>query len=628
MQEIAAYIREGANAFLKRESLAILYPVIGLALLLGFCLGWEIALSFIVGSSLAILSMLIGMNVSVRANVRTANAARVSIGRALVIAFRGGASMGLTIVGMNLIGIAGLYCLLGADPIATPRMIVGFGIGASLVALFAQLGGGIYTKGADVGADLVGKVEIGIPEDDPRNPAVIADQVGDNVGDCAGLGINLFQSLSANIIGVMVLGVAFLGVYGINAVFFPLMTQAVGLLACIAGVLSIGRVRSCMLAVNLAYVLTAALCAAGIYLISVYMMRDVMLFYCALLGMILSLVVALSIQYFTALRGRPVRRIAEAAQSGAAINIMTGFSYGMMSSLPPILVVALTIMLSYLIRGVYGVAAATLGIFSVIGIIMSSNSFGPIIDNADGIAEMAGLADDVKEVSDQLDAVGNVTKTVAKGYAMVCAYLSSLVLLLAYLKEAHLATINLANPATMVGLFIGASMPFVFSALAILAVSKTAHQMVDEVRRQFRHIKGLLEGRAKPDYSACIDLCTRNALREMILPTLLVAISPVAVGFILGREALGAFLVAVIAVGALLALTMVSAGGALDNAKKLIETGFLGGKRTPTHASAVTGDTYGDPLKDTAGPALHIAQKLVSIIALAIAPLLIHYALL
>jgi K(+)-stimulated pyrophosphate-energized sodium pump len=524
-----------------------------------------------------------------------------------------------------------------------PELLVGFGFGASLAALFAQLGGGIYTKGADISADLVGKVEKKIPEDDPRNPAVIADQVGDNVGDCAGRGADLFESFSDNIIGAMILGLVFIPIYGFNAVIFPFLIASVGIIASIAGIFAVRGGKDPIKSLYFGFLITGMICVIGFYTLSMLVMKDIDIFYCLLLGLSASLLVAVIVTYYTSIDRRVTRKIAEESQSGPAFNLLTGFSYGLESAVLPVLVIAFVTIVSYHLyggglRGVYGIAAATMGILSTTGIIMASDTFGPISDNAQGISEMSGIKKRMRKSVETLDAAGNVTKAITKGYAMTTCVLTAVLILFAYLTEAahdtgievtHLADIvvNLARPHVIVAMFIGGTIPFLFSSLAIRAVEKTAHRMADEVRRQFREIKGLMEGKAKPDYSRCVDISTKYALKEMILPTLIALIAPVLVGFVLGIWALAAYLIAVKLVSGLLAMFMYNTGGAWDNAKKYIEDGHLGGKGTKTHAAAVIGDTFGDPLKDTAGPSLHILVKLQNILAITLLPLFIAYAI-
>jgi len=644
MREIASYIQEGANAFLKRELKTILYFVIILAIVLLLCLWptWEISLGFILGAFTSFLAITLGMTTAVKANVRTANAARKSPAKAVKLAFQGGGVIGLSIISLNVICIIALYYLFGVSPENSEalRLILGFGLGTDVTALFAQLGGGIYTKGADVGADLVGKVEAKIPEDDPRNPAVIADLVGDNVGDCAGRGADLFSSGSDNLISAMIIGLMFVSKYGWIAVVFPLLTRAIGIIGTIIGLFVVrGKSKNPITTINLSFITTGIICLLGFYIISTYLMNDIRLFFCLALGLLTALLVSLVTQYYTGAERRPVKRIAEASKRGAAINVMTGFAYGLESTALLIISIVVAALASYIIAGggtmgLYGVVAAAMGITAMKGIIMASDTFGPIVDNADGIAEMSGISNEVGDSIEVLDAVGNVTKAITKGFAMGCALLTSVVLLFTYVYEANsiygaeLIGIDVTKIHVIAGLFIGAMLPFLFSALAIQAVGKASSQMVEEVRRQFREIPGILEGKAKPDYYTCVDISTKNALKEMITPTLLSIVAPIIVGLVLGVEALGGLLIATTATGALLAIVMINAGGAMDNAKKFVEAGHFGGKGTPTHAAAVIGDTFGDPLKDTAGPSLHILIKLVSLVSLTFLPLFVSYALL
>ncbi len=640
MQEIASYIQEGAMAFLKREYKTMSLFIIVLALLLYFFLGWEITLGFIIGTFFSLLAAWIGMNIAVRANVRVANAARKSAGKAAKIAFYGGSVTGLSIVGLSLIGIGLLFFLFGKDP----ALLVGFGFGASLAALFAQLGGGIYTKGADVGADLVGKVEKHIPEDDPRNPAVIADLVGDNVGDCAGRGADLFESFSDNIIGTMILGTAFYLMYGLKGIIFPLLVGTLGVIATIIGIFSVRDWKDPIKSIFKSFGITALICLIGFYFLTVKFLNNINFFYCALLGLFSSIFIALIVQYYTGARNKVVKEIAKASEKGTSINLITGFSYGLESAVWPLLLIAIVITVSYFIcgkgmEGIYGIAVAAMGILSTTGIIMTSDTFGPICDNAGGIVEFSGISEEVRERTEILDAAGNVTKAITKGYAMGCAALTAVSLFFAYIFEASKilginfssindVVINLVNPTVIVPMFIGGALPFLFSALSIRAVGKTAFEMVKEVKRQFKEIPGLMEGTAKPNYSKCVDISTKNALKEMTLPTLIALIVPIIVGFVFGIWGLGAYLISVTIVSVLLAVFMYNAGGAWDNAKKYIEAGHFGGKGTPAHAAAVIGDTFGDPLKDTAGPSLHILIKLQNIVAITLLSLFILYSLL
>ena len=631
MREIAGYIQEGANAYMKRQYTTIAYFILALAVAIGIFRGGLSAISFILGSGLSLLAAYIGMNAATRANVRTAAAAMKSPGKALKIAFWGGAVMGLSIVGLSVLGIGTLFVVftkvMGGVKKAALDAVVPFGLGASLAALFAQLGGGIYTKAADIGADLVGKVEAGIPEDDPRNPAVIADQVGDNVGDCAGRGADLFESFSDNIIGMMILGIAFYHRYGEAGILFPLVAEAIGVLSTMVAVLLIKeKTENPVATINVALLSAGVLNAAAFYVLSKRLLGDPRIFVAALLGLLASLLVGMIVQYYTGTTYRPVRNIADSSVFGPALDVIVGLSVGLESAFLPFVVISAVVVIAYALAGLYGIAAATVGILSTTGIIMASDTFGPISDNAAGIAEMSGLSKEIRDSLDVLDAVGNTTKAITKGYAMACAVLSAFVLFAAYLEVVGLADVtgprvDIADPKILVGLILGGVLAFLFSALAIRAVGKTAGEMVAEVRRQFREIPGLLEGKAKPDYARCVDIATKHALREMIAPTLITLAAPIIVGAALGVGPLGSFIVGGTVVGGLLAVFMINAGGALDNAKKLIESGLHGGKGSEAHKAAVVGDTVGDPLKDTAGPSLHIFVKLITIVALTFAPL-------
>jgi len=649
MKEIAFFIQEGANAFLRREFQTIAYFIAGIAVLLLIFLKWQIAFGFVMGAVFSLLAIFIGMNAATRANVRTSSAARSSAGRALTIAFRGGSVMGLSIVSLNMLGIVLLMWLFGVGP-DDPEgvsLLVGFGFGASLSALFAQLGGGIYTKAADIGADLVGKVEVGIPEDDPRNPAVIADLVGDNVGDCAGRGADLFESGADNVITTMIVAASpiFFSKYGWAGIMFPLIARAIGVLATLVGVFLVrGRDEGDpAMTVNTGLLGTALTCLVFFYGVARWMMHDVGLFYAQVLGLLGAIATVLVVQYYTGAHGKPVRETARYAQSGPALGILTGFSYGMESTVWAKYILGLVILLSWVmggggLEGIYYIAAATMGIKEMKGIIMAGDAFGPIADNSAGISQMAGLSGETRKAGDALDAVGNVTKALAKGYAMSCATMGSLVILFAYLFEvARLQGIqltnlndfwvNLTNPLNICGLFFGIATPYLFSALTLRSVNDGAFKMVEEVRRQFREIPGLMEGKATPDYTRCVDLATANALRKMLAPTLISMVIPIVVGFTMGVWALAAYLVGVKASSAAVSKALFNAGGTLDNAKKLIEEGLYGGKGSDTHAAAVIGDTFGDPLKDTAGPSLHILVKLQNIMSITLLPLFIQYDL-
>jgi K(+)-stimulated pyrophosphate-energized sodium pump len=655
MQEIASYIQRGANAFLRREFRTISYFIVGIGVLLLVVMWpeWQIAFGFVMGAVFSLLAIYIGMNGATRANVRTSNAARTSAGRALTIAFRGGSIMGLAIVSLNMLGIAILMWIFGIGP-EDPEgvhLLVGFGFGASLSALFAQLGGGIFTKAADIGADLVGKVETGIPEDDPRNPAVIADLVGDNVGDCAGRGADLFESGADNVITTMIVAASpfFLHRYGWVGVLFPIIARAIGVVATLIGVFLVrGRDdEDPTKTVNRGFIATALVCLVLFYAVAQWIMGDVGLFYAQVLGMVGTLATVLVVQYYTGAHGKPVYETARHAQSGPALGILTGFSYGLESTVWAKYILGFIILIAYVMGremggdgliGIYYIAAATMGIKEMKGIIMAGDTFGPIVDNAAGISEMAGLGEETRKAGDDLDAAGNVTKALAKGYAMSAATMGSMVILFAYLFEITRLqggevtsvadfVVNLVNPLNVTGLFFGISMPYLFSALTLRAVNDGAFKMIEEVRRQFREIPGLMKGDALPDYARCVDVATVNSLRKMMVPTVISMGIPVLVGFILGPWSLAAYLVGVKASSAALSKALFNAGGTLDNAKKLVEEGHFGGKGTETHAAAVIGDTFGDPLKDTAGPSLHILVKLQNIMSITLLPLFVHHGL-
>lgn len=658
MQEIASFIRQGANTFLRREFQTIAYFIVALTLILliVFWPQWEIAFSFVCGAVASMLAIVIGMNVATRANVRTAQAARTLPGKALTIAFRGGATMGLTIVAFNLLGIALLAILFGVSPDNPDNvsLLVGFGFGASLSSLFAQLGGGIFTKGADVGADLVGKVEVGIPEDDPRNAAVIADLVGDNVGDCAGRGADLFESGSDNLVATMILGLAFMSPmpeygfpgYGFNAVLFPLLTRSIGAIGAVLGVLVVrgtGK-RNPIASLNLGYFTTGIFSMIAFFALANWVMHDMRLFWCLTLGLGTALLSALIVQYYTGSNVRPVQEIALAATSGPGVNIITGMAYGFESAVAPKILIALVNVTAYMIMGgglpgFFGIAAATLGMTELKGIIMAGDAFGPIVDNAGGIAAMSGLSQEVGSSTAVLDAAGNIAKAITKGYSMSCALMTSVVILFTYVTEISrhlgqpLASIvynskfDLVDPVNITAIMIGSTIPFLFSAQTLHAVGRTTYKVVEEVRRQFREIPGLLEGKAKADYTQCVDIATRSALKGMIRPAVWGVIFPLAMGFFFGAWSLAAYLIGVKIIGATLAMFMFNSGGAWDNAKKYIEDGHLGGKGSETQRSSVIGDTVGDPLKDAVGPSLHILIKMQNILAITMLPLFLKYGL-
>lgn len=667
MQEVAHFIRIGANAFLRREFITISPFVTILALLLLIIMpdgNWQIAVGFVLGALFSMLAVYIGMNAAVSANVRTTSASRSSTARALLIAFRGGGIMGLSIVALNLLGVSLLSLLFNVSP-AHPEnvhLLVGFGFGASFSALFAQLGGGIFTKGADIAADLVGKVEQGIPEDDPRNAAVIADQVGDNVGDVAGRGADLFESGADDLIATMIVALTFIPSYGWAVVLFPLLSWAIGAIGAVLGVLAVRGTekRNPLFSLNIGFLVTALFSITSFYFLSIYLLHDVRLFYCLTLGLFTAILVSLLVQFYTGITQRPVREIARGGMSGVAINLIYGFAWGMESAVFLIILVAVVNVLAFYIMGgglpgILGVTAATLGVTQMEGIIMAADAFGPIADNSSGIAEMAGLGPQVRHAGDVLDAAGNISKAITKGYGMSCALMTSVVILFAYLLSAAelvgvssgslssfvtfggadpigpalqiVRGLNLAHPLNLAALMIGATVPFLFSSQAMKAVGRTAFRMVDEVRRQFREIPGLLAGEAAPEYSRCVDIGTRHALREMVAPTLVGVAVPIVVGFLMGPWALAFYLIGVKVSGATLAISMFNAGGAWDNAKKYVEDGHFGGKGSETHKAGVIGDTFGDPLKDTAGPSLHILIKLQDILGITLLPLFCAYHL-
>ncbi len=627
MREIAEAIQMGSRAFLKTEYRYLGVFVAAMTLLLAVFLGVKIGVAYVFGAVLSALAGVIGMEVAVRANVRTARAAsQGGLVRAFLIAFRGGAVMGLMVVGLALLGISIIYELTGDS-----TLVLGMSIGASTLALFMKAGGGIYTKTADLAADLVGKVELNIPEDDPRNPAVIADNVGDNVGDCAGSGADLFDSYVSSVMAAMILGGASLQGY---LETLPLVFAGLGILASILGiaVVRMGRGGDPGSALNLSTYVTCGVFGVltlGVTFVGGY---DLRIWGATIAGLAAGVIIGLTSDYFTSIDRSPTIRTAEAAQTGAATTILTGFSYGLMSVFPALLGIAVASAAAYALYGLYGVGISAVGMLAVAGTIIAGDAYGPIGDNARGIAEMAGLGEEVIKITDQIDAAGNTTKAITKGFAIGAAGLTALALLASYqeIVEAatgHSVTFDLMHPLVMMGVFIGMAIPIVFSAMIILAVSKNAHRMIDEVHRQFREIPGLLEGRSKPDYEACINLATKGALREL-LPLIIFTIGiTLLVGFAAGIHALAGYLSGAIFSGFSLAILMSNAGGLWDNAKKYVEAGFLGGKGSETHKAAVIGDTVGDPFKDTAGPSLNTLVTVVSQIASLFAPLFVAYAI-
>jgi len=638
MMEIAAAIQQGSMAYMNRQFKTIAVFAFFIAGLMAWAIDYYMASTFIVGAILSSLAGYIGMNVSVRANVRTSAAAKNGLSAALDVAFKGGAVNGLAVAGLSLLGVTGLYMVflfMGIESNNIPHLLIGFGFGASLISLFARLGGGIFTKAADVGADLVGKIEAGIPEDDPRNPATIADNVGDNVGDCAGMGADLFETYAVTLIAAMVLAVS----QGLDTAFvmFPIALGGVAVLASMVGI-NFVKTKSkskIMAALYKGMIVTQVLSLIGFFLVCYYLLplsADYLAyFYTTVVGAVLTVLIIVITEYYTSTSYRPVRSVAKASETGAGTNLIIGLSVGLESTIALVLVIVAAIILSFNLAGLFGIAIAAVSMLSTTGMIIAMDSYGPITDNAGGIAEMAGLPEKVRDVTDALDAVGNTTKAVTKGYAIGSAGLAALVLFQDYngaLEAAgHRLVFDLTDHTVVVGLFLGGLIPYAFSAVTMRAVGKAAHAVVDEVRRQFKTIKGIMEGKAKPDYAKCVDIVTRAALIEMIVPALIAVLSPVAVGFILGPKALGGLLIGVIVSGLLMAISMANGGATWDNAKKYIESGNFGGKGSEAHKAAVVGDTVGDPYKDTAGPALNALIKVINMIALLIATLVASHSL-
>lgn len=630
MIEIAGHIHEGAMAFLSRQYRALAIFVVAVFLVLGIFLPaesfpWQTAICFLIGATCSALAGYIGMNVATKANVRTANAARSSQNAALGIAFSGGAVMGMTVSGLGLLGLGILYLIF-----RDPNIVNGFALGGSSIALFGRVGGGIYTKAADVGADLVGKVEAGIPEDDPRNPATIADNVGDNVGDVAGMGADLFESYVGAIIAAMTLGVVLAAsnsALGMGAVLLPMIIAAGGIVASIIGTffvrtdeksnplkaLNAGTLSSAVLLIIIAYFAVRYILPAEMFNV----------FWALVAGLVAGTIIGFVTEYYTSAEYKPVQGIAKSSLTGPATVIISGLGVGMLSTMIPILVISAAILIAYLTGGIYGIALAAVGMLATTGMVVAVDAYGPIADNAGGIAEMSELPHSVRETTDKLDSVGNTTAAIGKGFAIGSAALTALALLTAFTQVAGIESVNLLDPYVMIGLFIGAMLPFFFCALTMGAVGRAAGEMVNEVRRQFKEIPGLMEGKAKADYATCVDISTRSAIREMIIPGLLAVIAPVAVGLLLGANALAGLLAGSVVAGVCLAVLLANAGGAWDNAKKFIEEGNYGGKGSDAHAAGVVGDTVGDPCKDTAGPSLNILLKLMAIVSLVfVAPLL------
>ncbi|MDD4635384.1 MAG: sodium-translocating pyrophosphatase [Dehalococcoidales bacterium] len=642
VRDISAAIKEGALAFLGREYRVLAVFVVAVTLILGFVpmLGWWVAISFIFGAVCSGLAGFIGMSIAIRSNSRTATAVQHGLNHGLKVSFRAGAVMGMSVVGIGMLGLTALYFAFNGNADFT-QIIPGFGFGASSVAIFARVGGGIYTKAADTGADIVGKVESNIPEDDPRNAAVIADFVGDNVGDVAGMGADLFESYVSSIIATSALAsIAVMSPALEKALvptqeagwFLPLLVSAGGILASIIGIFFIRvgeklEMTALLNALRRGTIVSSVLAAGFSYLAVWLLDADIRIFWAIIIGLVAGILIGESTNYFTSYVYKPTLKIAEASQTGAGTNIIAGFGNGLLSVLPPIIIIGIAVIAAYKLGDIYGVAIAGVGMLSTLGIQDATDAYGPIADNAGGIVEMSGLPHEIRERTDALDSLGNTTAATGKGFAIGAAGLTSLALLFAYAETVGITAegINLLQPEVLVGMFLGALLPAIFCALTMDAVGKTSFSIVNEVRRQFKEIPGLMEGTGKPEYAKCVDICTKDSIKKMVMPGLITILSPVVVGIVLGPVALGGFLGGAISTGLILAITFANAGGSWDNAKKWIETGAYGGKGSAAHKAAVVGDTVGDPMKDTSGPALNIMIKLISIISVVLAPVIASF---
>lgn len=617
MRTIAGYIKQGAMAYLKRQYVVMLVFVVAMSIVLLAIpsLGWRVMLCFIIGAVLSAMAGYLGMRVAVTANVRTAQAAKDGVFAALSVAFSGGAVTGLLVVGFASLGLGSLYLIFRDITVLT-----GFSFGASSIALFCRVGGGVFTKAADVGADLVGKVETGIPEDDPRNPAVIADNVGDNVGDVAGMGSDIFESYAGAIITSLLLGY---GIFKGNGIIFPLLLAAGGIVASLIGMFAMRfvKAKNAHTSLRVGTFVSAGLVILIAVGLDLWLFDDLKLFLAVLMGIVTGVVIGQITEYYTSAAYRPVKDIALQCTTGPATTILSGLAVGMRSTAAPIILIAIAVLVSFSTAGLYGVALAALGMLSTVGMVVSVDAYGPIADNAGGIAQMSGQNEKVRSVTDHLDAVGNTTAAIGKGFSIASAALTALALFTAYANAVGLDMINVLEPSVIAGLFIGGMLPYLFSALTIQAVSKAAKKMISEVRRQFREIDGIMEGRTVPEYSKCVDISTTAALTQMVLPGIIVITAPILVGLLLGKGALAGLLAGSMVTGVVLAVKMANSGGAWDNAKKYIEEGAYEGKNSDAHKAAVIGDTVGDPLKDTAGPSINILIKIMSIVALVFAPL-------